>query len=997
MTDRPRLIEAAFPLKQTSIDSVHEKNVRHGHISTLHIWPARRPLAACRAAVIATLLGDPGDPEGRRKLVERIGGKVVMRTKNKAGKTVNVEETEGGVLHWGREASPDMTWFREEIRKAYGGRAPHVLDPFAGGGAIPLEAMRLGCEVTAIDVNPVAWFILKCTLEYPQKLAGKTFPLPKFALESPEFMAEFRKGAGKAQETGKKGRRAAGGQTAMFAPPDVDLGWHVRAWGHWVLRQAKADLEPLYPVIDSRPTVAYLWARTVTCKSCRATIPLLKTRWLCHTDEKRVVLTMTPRADGCGVTFGLAYPSSSQARDRKLAKGTMSKAGAQCPCCPVIMTTEDIRLEAKAGRLASMSTAIVVDGPSGKEYRLPDDREHRAALAAEAMIGRVFAEVPFGLPDEPINTGSIKKGGVSVTRWGVGTWKQLFTPRQLVAIGTFVRYSRAVASEMTGREYPQPWVEAVSCYLAAMVDRLADYASTVVLWGGARETLAHTFTRFALPMTWDYAEVNAIGERTGGYPGALEWVARTVDHFVKAGSAAIAPQVQCHSVLATSMTGVDMVLTDPPYYDEIPYADLMDFFHVWARRVLWGLPGFEPLLSRTAGPKWDHRAADGEIIDDESRFSGDSGASKLAYENAMAKAFEICSRTLKEDGRFVIVFAHKKPDAWEALVSAMIRAGLVVDGSWPIVTEMRGGVRNFGRASLSSSVWLVCKKRAGAARPGWDNRVLEEMRDNIRRRLRDFWDAGIRGPDFVWAATGPAMEAYSKHPVVKKANEPGQVMDVGEFLRHVRRIVVDFVVGRVLTHEGGAESVAGLDDVTTYYLLHRHDFGTGDAPAGACILYAVSCGLADRDLSDQWDLLVRTGAKAGAAERDEDEESDDEDDEESGGGSGSKVKLKSWDHRHRKGMGYDAEARPAPLIDQVHKLMHLWRAGDAPKVDEYLDTRVLRKNQLFHQLLQALVELAPGGSEERALLESISNHVSPRGQTFEKRQVPLPIGTASDS
>ena len=230
MTDTPRLIEVAFPLKQASLDSVHEKNVRHGHISTLHIWPARRPLAASRAALIATLLPDPGTPEERQKLLEKIGGRVVSRTEKKRvnGKSIEVkrEETEGGVLHWGHEENPDVAWLRAEIRKAHGGRAPRVLDPFAGGGAIPLEAMRLGCETTAIDINPVAWFLLKCTLDYPQRLAGKKLPLPEFALRSTEFMAEFQKGSGK---TVGKRKKAGASQTGMFDAPEVDLAWLVRA------------------------------------------------------------------------------------------------------------------------------------------------------------------------------------------------------------------------------------------------------------------------------------------------------------------------------------------------------------------------------------------------------------------------------------------------------------------------------------------------------------------------------------------------------------------------------------------------------------------------------------------------------------------------------------------------------------------------------------------------------------------------------------------------
>ena len=248
--DQPRLIEVAFPLKQASLDSVHEKNVRHGHISTLHIWPARRPLAACRAALIATLLPDPGTPQARKELLEKIGGKVVTEVQKKkvGGKTVETikERTEGGVLHWGNENSPDMDWFREEIKKAYGGRAPRVLDPFAGGGAIPLEAMRLGCEATAIDINPVAWFILKCTLEYPQKLAGQTRPLPKFALESAEFMEAFLKGTGKLSKKQVE-KELAQYQRGLFPPPEADLAWHVRAWGWWVLQQARKDLERFYP------------------------------------------------------------------------------------------------------------------------------------------------------------------------------------------------------------------------------------------------------------------------------------------------------------------------------------------------------------------------------------------------------------------------------------------------------------------------------------------------------------------------------------------------------------------------------------------------------------------------------------------------------------------------------------------------------------------------------------------------------------------------------
>ncbi len=1239
MTDQPRLIETAFPLKAASLDSVHEKNVRHGHISTLHIWPARRPLAAARAALIATLLPDPGTPEERKKLLEKLGGKVVQKREGSQVK----EETVGGILHWGRESGPDLAWFREEIRKAYGGRAPRVLDPFAGGGAIPLEAMRLGCEVTAIDINPVAWFILKCTLEYPQKLAGQKRPLPAFARQSREFMESYFKAQGYKKEALQAQLARLGlaeGAAPQFAGmeagddlPDLDLAWHVRAWGWWVLQRAKADLARFYPTVDGKPTVAYLWARTVTCKHCRATLPLLKTRWLCKKDKKRVVLGMEPHplapspyngegeegtpsssplhrsGEGSGVRFplhrsgegsGVRFPlhrsgegpgvrppgyvydlarklrarqtpteallwealrdrqfggykfrrqhplgryiadfycaeaalvvevdgaahappdqqaydrvrdaelsarglrliripadtvehdpeqalatiadalsltpspspqggegsKSSQAfpplhhmergpggevrffiqtdvptqgktaaeraaHDKRIGAGTMSRSGATCPCCQMVMTTEDIRLEGQAGRLGAVMTAVVVDGDNGKEYRLPTAEEIERASEAQAELPRLFADIPFGLPEEPLP--SKEALGFRVPLYGFNQWYKLFTPRQLLALGTFIKHTRAARQAMVEAGYGAEWVEAVSTYLSVAMDKLADRDSTQCIWISTNaEKASGSFGRFALPITWDFVEIMPWSEAAGGFIGNLDHIAEYIQHALQAGGNNSAKAIR-QSATKRCELAFDVIVTDPPYYDAIPYSDLMDFFYIWLRRTLHGLsPEIDQAFSAPLAPKWDHDRNDGELIDDASRFDGDKSKSKAAYEDGMARAFQACYQELAADGRLVIVFAHKQPDAWETLVSAIIRAGFVVDGSWPIQTERIGRIRAQASAALSSSVWLVCKKRPEAARPGWDNRVLEEMREKITTRLRDFWDAGIRGPDFVWAATGPALEAYSQYPIVKKANEPGQTMSVSEFLRHVRRMVVDFVVGRVLTHNGDAEAVSGLDDVTTYYLLHRHDFKMEETPIGPCILYAVSCGLSDSALVDRYDLLVRSGQPhppAPSPVPGEGEQRADlspspynregaggeatlppspapgegaegeaalppspgtgegaggeveDDDDETSEGSGSKVKLKPWQQRKRAGLNPE-DARPIPLIDQTHRLMHLWRAGDVTKVDEYLEMRGLRRNVLFHYLLQSLIELAPAGSEERSLLESISNHLAARG------------------
>jgi len=989
-SDGSRLIEAAFPLRQASIDSLHEKNVRHGHISTLHIWPARRPLAACRAALIATLLPDPGDPDERKGLLERLGGHLVERveTHKVAGKEVEVrgEETEGGILHWGRESGPDLGWFRDEIRKAYGGRAPVVLDPFAGGGSIPLEAMRLGCEALAIDLNPVAWFILKCTLEYPHRLAGKTWPLPDFALDH---------GEGKTDPAAK----AQGVQTGFFALPEANLAWHARAWGQWIRERAKADLERFYPVVEGQTTVAYLWARTVTCKNCRGELPLLKTRWLCRKPRKKVVLHLETRPGDPRAAFTVRDLTSETAAGGKVAgpgetHGTMTRSGATCPHCGVITTMEDLRQEGCAGRLGQRLVAVVVEGAAGKQYRAPSEAEVVVATGVcDQTLDDLARLLPYGLPAEPVRPAGGTGAGraFSVGNYGMRCWRDLFSPRQLLALGTFARHTRAAIEALGRLGYPAEWVEAVGGLLALGVDKLADRQSVLCSWDIGYEKVSHTFSRFALPMFWDYCEANPLSGTTGNYTACLEWVCRTTEHTSAAAAGQPTPRaIRGSSTSQTVPPGsVDVVLTDPPYYDAIPYSDTMDFFYVWLRRTTRGLaPDVDTAFSGDLAPKWDEAAGDGELIDDDSRFGGDREKSRAAYENGMLRAFQECYRVLRPEGRLVVVFAQKNPTAWEAIVSAILRAGFVVTASWPIQTERANRPRALTGAALSSSVWLVCRKRPATARPGWDGQVLQEMKTNLwgkrdesgrwlqRPTLRDFWDAGIRGPDFVWAATGPALEAYSRYPAVKKADSPSQVMTVGEFLRHVRRLVVDFVVGRVLSPDGNQAAVEALDDVTAYYLLHRHTFRFADTPNGAVILYAVSCGLADRDLVDEYDLLVRAGRQAAAVGSPPD--SDDVSAEEDVGGSGTSVRLKAWHERSGKRLGEQVGGKPVPLIDQAHRLMRLWRAGDVAAVDAYIRDQALTANSLFRQLLQALIEMAEPGAQERTLLESISNHISGR-------------------
>ena len=943
MTDK-RLIETAFPLRQASAASLHEKNMRHGHISTLHLWPARRPLAASRAAIAAALLPDPGEDEARKKLVRRLGGglKIKKHTKAEADKKVDTTKVEGdgGVLWWGQENLPDMAWFREQIRAAHGGRAPRVLDPFAGGGAIPLEAMRLGCEVVANDLNPVAWFILKCTLEYPRSIAGQTRPLPAHAMRDSAFAKEFLKAQGLkggALEQAVARMIATGRGEAvegdLLADADrpwerAGLDWQIRAWGKWVHEEARRKLAERYPTyaewqsLDpstsveqaplqllphsvpaedavaalnacsgvthmqnpktprwvAKPTVAYLWARTIPCKSCRATIPLLKTRWLCKKDNNRTILEIVCNAAEDGVSFAVrsgipisvGTAAQRKATDKELGAGTMSRAGVKCPCCSTINRSEDLRYAATNGKLGSVMTAVVVHGAKAKEYRSPTHEEITRAHVTAVDLEAAYRDVPFGFPNEKVPVGGSRAGGGSpftVPQYGLTHWVDIFTSRQLLTIGTFIGAVRGVSAAMQAEGYSESWQRVVWAMLALTTDKIMEVGSALATWNVSASNARGTFGRFALPIVWDFTEVSPFSGATGDYGVSLEWVCKVVNHLDRGLVETSCPTITNGSALSVSGE-FDAIVTDPPYYDAIPYSDLMDFFYIWLRRMLHGLSlETDAVFESPIGPKWDHEACDGELIDDASRFGGDAAASKTNFEDGMAAVFRRCHAALTPNGILVIVFANKNPNAWETLVGALIRAGFVVDGSLPIQTERAARVRAISSAALSSSVWLVCRKRPSTARPGFAAPVIAEMREKIRTQMYQFWDAGIRGPDFVWAATGPALEAYSRHPVVRRetsATGQSETLPVSEFLREVRRLVVEFAVGRVLKPaDTEGDDPGGLDEITTYYVLHRDTFAMAEAPIGACILYALSCGLSDADLADRYEILVRTRRQVG--------------------------------------------------------------------------------------------------------------------------------------
>ena len=939
-----RLIEEAFPLKKVSEDSKHEKNVRHGHISTLHIWPARRPLAACRAVTIATLLPDPADaPEKMKIEYTRLSGSPLPEKQRE----YLCDDLIASLTRWGDEnghadwdaKDKNGRWLnklriaRELILMAYGGHPPKVMDMFAGGGAIPLEAMRLGCEVTASDYNPVAWLLLKCTLEYPQRLAGKIAPLPDLGLDE---------------------------------KPDVkngDLADHVRLWGQWVLENASRELSCYYPVIDDKPAVAYLWTRTIPCQDpkCGGMVPLLKTLWVSKKAEKTLkdtpenrdrpdflrlketknqtkvvingkrALKLYPDSETRRVRFEIFTPNNED----DVGKPTVSRATATCPFpdCGSQQPDHYIKRCGYEGKLKAQMTTVVYQEEYGKEYRPPTQEEIDKAEIPAVVLEAMADQIPHGIPHEPMP--GPKTLGFVVPLYGFKKWSDMFTDRQLLALMTFVKWTRAARGEMKLSTYPSEWIKAIEVYLAININRLADYASTICIWETHASEVKHTFARFALPMTWDFAEGNPLSNKTRYYKGAIEYVGR----FLTKTLSGLQPRqfgLELLNLPAQVLNSKPMnaIITDPPYYDAIPYADLSDFFYVWFRRSIGDQ--FPDVFAEVLTPKSD------ELVQHSDHFNGDNKAAKEFYESGMAATFQSAYSSLMDNGRIVIVFAHKSPEAWETLVSAMIESCLVVTASWPIDTELKNSTSSHGKAALATSLWLVCRKRPTNAKTGWYKQVTNAMTERITERLRYFWDEGIRGPDFVWAAIGPALESYSSYKVVKR-EDGGKPFTVAEFLNEVRRNVTDFALGKVL----GGTSTEALDEWTRYYLMHRDYFGTQDAPVGECILLAQGYGVSLDDLSaPQVGILKRAG-------------------------SGNARKLLGHTERTSDRIGYPHTSGRIPMIDMIHRIMKFWDANESAYINAYFHEHGLKENPLFTAVAQALIETSPQGSSERSLLETL--------------------------
>lgn len=753
-----RLAEVDFPIAEVSKHAVREKSIRHGHPSTLHLWWARRPLASCRALLMALLLPDPCDahcPEEFKSKARQILLDLNGRPKSWATAIKSDEGLRRIILkfiadfaNWDNAANNYyLETGRALVQAAHGEETPLVVDPFAGGGSIPLEALRLGCEAFASDLNPVACLILKVMLE----------DIPR---HGPGLAKELRK-----------------------------VGAEIKA-------KAEEELADLYPTDpDGATPIAYLWARTVRCEApkCGAEILLMRSFWLCKkANRKRALRHRVEQCEGKppSVEFEVFEPKS----DREVPGGTVTRAKATCVCCRAVLPPERVRaqlaaqkggadviFDAEGNRTGgARMTAVVTLRPDekGRHYRLPMDTDYEAVRKAQERVVDILGEWERDgrqglcpVPDEPTPTKDTHRAvGSQLPLYNITTFGDLFTARQKVAL---VALARLISKSP----------KSTGLLLAIAANRTADGSASVSSWLASGEEVKHVFARQALPIVWDFGESNYMADASRSWASAINSVAKVLE---SSSWDSISGQVQQADAtdhpLPDQSAGV--WFTDPPYYDAIPYADLSDFFLVWLKRALPGYPLLrDPFDADNALSPKSQEAVQCEKVKDANGTPKD----KEFYERAMARAFTEGRRVLSEDGVGSIVFAHKTTEGWEALLSGMIQGGLTITGSWPIATEMGSRLNARETAALATSIHLICRPRPEDAPIGDWADILRELPIRVADWIERLQSEGIRGADLVFACIGPALEIFSRYRAVETAE--GYEVGLPEYLEKVWEVV----------------------------------------------------------------------------------------------------------------------------------------------------------------------------------------------------------------
>jgi putative DNA methylase len=799
---KKKLIEVALPLEAINKESAREKSIRHGHPSTLHLWWARRPLAACRAVLFASLVDDPGSrPDlypteeqqtaAREELFDLIKELVLWKNANNES-----------VLRRAREA----------IRLSAGPEGPPpVYDPFCGGGSIPLEAQRLGLKAYGSDLNPVAVLITKALIEIPPKFAGQ-----------PPLNPDWRT---KASKPGMW--RAAAG-----------LAEDVRYYGKWMRDRAEERIGHLYPKAQLKDgseatVIAWLWARTVTCPNpaCGATMPLVRSFAL-STKKGKEAWVEPVIEPGCGsVRFAVA------SGDGNPSGGTVGRRGAKCPCCGTNVKLEHIRAEGRAGRMHAQMLAIVAEGEGGRVY-LEASEDHRAVAGSARPLWVPSTE----LPERALS--------FRVQAYGMMRHRDLFTNRQLVALSTFADLvaeanKKAVADGLTPDR-----VEAVTTYLALLVSRLANTHNTIAIWSPSRDQSKNAFSRQAIPMTWDYVEVNPFAGAAGDFGETADNLAGAIAQL-PASSAGRVTQVDCSAGLQTKA----LFCTDPPYYDNIGYADLSDFFYVWLRKMLCHqYPG---LFSTVLVPK----AA--ELIATPYRFGGSKAKAQEHFEAGFARAFETMRQLHNSDYPLTVFYAFKQSETeedednegeelvastgWETMLEGLLTAGFSVYGTWPMRSERGARAVAIGTNALASSIVLVCRPRLETAPTTTRKDFLTALKREMPPSLRKLQQGNIAPVDLSQAAIGPGMAVFSRYS--KVLENDGSPMKVRTALQLINQTLDEVL----------SEQESDFDADTRFALTWFEQRGFEDGPYGDAETLATARAISVSGLTESGIASARAG------------------------------------------------------------------------------------------------------------------------------------------
>ena len=838
-----RLIEDYLPLDAINAIASREKLHPRRYVELVHYWPARRPITACRAAIYAALVGAPETDEERSE-----AGAFVAK--------LAAYKPDGAVIS---EA-------QQRIRAANGGTAPKVLDMFAGGGAIPLEAARLGCDSHALEYNPVAHLIELCTLVYPQKYGAAL--AADFKAWSDVLLTRMEAEVGD-----------------LYPPVRIPESEEVANQARLFEKKGTPDAETVQPA-------AYIWARTVPCQrpGCEAPVPLVRQAWL---RKKKGAVAAIPSIEG-GNRLRWRIVSGGSAKDVSAQASQTGAGQAVCVACGTPAPTAHAKEMAVAGRLGESLVALVVKGKHSKLYLPPAVSAVPGDGVCADRLERMLNDAGLPRLDERMNAADSTT--VAGRGWGISNWRELYTPRQLLVLFTLIKQIRIAHAEMLAAGIDEDKAKALVTYLAMAFSRLVVAFNKFTRWESkVQRTMAAIGDRQAIKMVYDFSEINCLAETQGCLPFALDRELFCLRELAKVRQPATATRGDAGRLPYEDAT-FDAVITDPPYYSSIYYADLSAFFYVWLRRIVGDL--YPEHFTLATPPKRR------EAVAQPSEHDGDAERANQHYQDMMRHAFAEARRVLKPGAPLVCVYAHRTTEGWATLIRALVDAGLTVTEAWPVQTESGTRANALGAAALSDSIFFVSRRREETAAVGqYETEVEPELKRIARERVTTLWAGGkgIGGADLLMAAVGAGLAAYTRFARVEYGN--GEPVPAERYLRDVEGVVLDVMLDEIFGMRGAA--VGMVDPVTRFYILWRFTYRESSVEAGDVYVFSYPQGI---EVDGQNGLA---GPSPSLVEK-----------------QGSKFRVRNYLERgEAKHLGIGVKGT-APLVDVIHRM--LWVLDNRP-------------------------------------------------------------------